>query len=116
MGVCGNGRGSARASAHGCVTVSVSVSKNVSESVTEMDDSLRVDKYRSEYNKMLSLSKDYLQQQKLAVLFSFKDIDLKKLKKDPKQGMQQLQNLAFGAGINLFLMERGIKGIDSISL
>jgi hypothetical protein len=92
------------------------INNNISESVTEMDDSLRVDKYRSEYSKMLSLSKDYLQQQKLGVLFSFKDIDLKKLQKDPKQGMQQLQNLAFGAGINLFLMERGIKGIDSISL
>ena len=93
------------------------INNNISESVTNMDDSLRIDKYKNEYSKMLSLSKDYLQQQKLGILMgSFKEIDLKKLQKDPKQGVRQLQNIAFMTGLNLFTMERGIKGIDSISL
>lgn len=92
------------------------MNNSISEKVTEMDDKLRLDKYKSEYMKLLSLSKDYIQQQKIGILFNFKDIDLKKLEKDPKNAMSQLQQIAFMTGLNLFLMEKGIKAIDNIVL
>ena len=50
---------------------------HIAESVTTLEDRLRLDKYKSEYKKTVSLSKDYLDALKVSVLYDLKEINPK---------------------------------------
>ena len=45
------------------------VNNNISHNVTELDDRLRIDKYKNEYKKTVSLTRDYLDGLKVTTLY-----------------------------------------------
>ena len=53
------------------------MNEKVSEAVIEVEDKLRVDKYKDEYKKLLSTSKDLMEGLKLGVLMDLYDISRK---------------------------------------
>ena len=87
-----------------------SVNNVVSNNVTTMDDRLRVDKYKTEYKKTLSLSKDYLEGLQLSVLFDLKNIHVEK--DDHEVVVKKCTDLAK----KLTALHEGVKAIDSIQL
>ena len=51
------------------------LNNKVSSDATDVKDELRVEKYKDDYKRLLSLSKDYLEGLQLAVLLGLKSID-----------------------------------------
>jgi len=54
------------------------ITDKVSESVTDIEDQLRVDKYKNDYKKLSSLTKDYFNGLNLAILLELKGINPKR--------------------------------------
>ena len=51
---------------------------HIADSVTTMEDRLRLDKYKDDYKKTVSLSKDYLDALRVSVLYDLKEINPKR--------------------------------------
>ena len=69
------------------------INEKVSEAVIEVEDKLRVDKYKDEYKKLLSTSKDLMEGLKLGVLMDLYDISQRDLK-DPDRIVNKAQSIA----------------------
>ena len=69
------------------------VNEKVSEAVIDVEDKLRVDKYKDEYKKLLSTSKDLMEGLKLGVLMDLYDISQKDIK-DPDRVVNKARDIA----------------------
>ena len=69
------------------------LNEKVSEAVIDVEDKLRVDKYKDEYKKLLSTSKDLMEGLKLGILMDLYDISQKDLK-DPDRIVNKAQSIA----------------------
>jgi len=86
------------------------VNNNISHNVTEMDDRLRIDKYKNEYKKTISLTRDYLDGLKVSTLYELKSIDPKKDKPD------EISKKCSVIAKKLNALHDGVKSIESIDL
>ena len=86
------------------------VNENISEGVTNLEDNLRVDKYKADYKKMSSLTKDYFDGLKIAILMGMKDIDPKKDKPE------SIQKKCSAIAVQLSEMHKAIETIEKIDM
>ena len=83
------------------------VNEKVSEAVIEVEDKLRVDKYKDEYKKLLSTSKDLMEGLKLGVLMDLYEISQKDIK-DPDRVVNKAQRIA----MNMTQLHKAIEILD----
>lgn len=69
------------------------MNEKVSEAVIDVEDKLRVDKYKDEYKKLVSTSKDLMEGLKLGVLMNLYDISQKDLR-DPDRIVNKARSIA----------------------
>ena len=83
------------------------LNEKVSEAVIDVEDKLRVDKYKDEYKKLVSTSKDLMEGLKLGVLMDLYDISQKDLK-DPDRIVNKARSIA----INMTQLHKAIEILD----
>lgn len=86
------------------------LNNKVSGDATDVKDKLRVEKYKDDYKRLLSLSKDYLEGLQLAVLLNLKSIDPNK--DDDKQLIEKCEKISH----SLTTLHKAVKSIDNIDL
>ena len=86
------------------------LNNKVSSDATDVKDQLRVEKYKDDYKRLLSLSKDYLEGLQLAVLLHLKSIDVDK--DDDKQLIEKCEKTSQ----SLSALHNAVKSIKAIDL
>jgi hypothetical protein len=86
------------------------VNEKLSDGVSNLDDNLRIDKYKDDYKKMSSLTKDYFEGLKLAILMDLKDINVK------KDSSSKVRQKVMHVGLMLSAIHKGIESIENIDV
>lgn len=86
------------------------VNEKLSDGVSNLDDNLRIDKYKDDYKKMSSLTKDYFEGLKLAILMDLKDINVK------KDSAFKIRQRVMNVGVMLSAIHKGIESIENIDV
>ena len=86
------------------------LNNKVSSDATDVKDELRVEKYKDDYKRLLSLSKDYLEGLQLAVLLGLKSIDPDK--DDDDRIVSKCKNISQ----SLYALHGAVKSIKAIEL
>lgn len=86
------------------------LNEKVSTDATDIKDQLNVEKYKDDYKRLISLSKDYLEGLQLAVLLNLKSIDPNK--DDDKQLIEKCEKTSQ----SLTTLHNAVKSINEINL